>query len=112
MNNLFLIAIFLLFSCSNPNENNNQDNFLNKEKLKTVLVEKHLLLAKIKSFQYDDSLSISKMDSLINQLCEDNGTSLSEFQKSWDYYMNNEPKILSSIYDEVIQELKTKEVNQ
>jgi hypothetical protein len=87
-------------------------NCLKPTVMKNILVEKHLLIAQINSFEYKDSISSDKLDSLFNQLCLKNGSNINEFQESFDYYMNHQTQELRLIYDEVIKDLKTLEINQ
>jgi hypothetical protein len=78
--------------------------------MKQILLERHLLLAQITSFQYPDSLSNTIVDSLFNNICLKKGISKQEFDQSWKHYNTKEVDQLIKVYDSVIEELKVMEL--
>mgnify|MGYP006452745677 CR=1 FL=1 len=106
----FLFILFFFCSCVNIDENKVIDTSLEMEVMRQILVERHLLLAQITSFQYPDSLSNSIVDSLFNAVCVKNGSSLGEFNQSWKYYNSQGINELIKVYDLVIADLKVLEL--
>ena len=106
---LFLAAI-LCISCVNSFEKESSDPSLNTDIMRQILVERHLLIAQITSFQYPDSLSNILVDSLFNAVCVKNGSSLEEFNQNWKHYNSQDIDQLVKIYDLVITDLKVLEL--
>lgn len=110
MYKFFLFILIFFCSCVNTEENKAIKPNLDAEVIKQILVERHMLLAQITSFQYPDSLSNSIVDSLFNAVCLKNGSSLDEFNQSWAYYNSKDVNKLIKIYDLVIEDLKVLEL--
>ena len=109
----YLIFSLLFFSsCLNTVEDNIPEPSLDAEVLRKILVERHLLLAQITSFQYPDRLSNSLVDSLFHSICLKNGSSSEEFEQNWDYYNSHDLDQLIEVYDMVIEDLKILELKE
>jgi hypothetical protein len=106
----FIFILIAFCSCVNRVENKSIESSLDAEVMRQILVERHLLLAQITSFQYPDSLSNSIVDSLFNAVCVKNGSSLDQFNQSWLYYNSQDINQLIKVYDLVIEDLKVLEL--
>ncbi len=110
MNRYMFIFFFFFTSCVNSNLETNSEPKIDTDVMKQILLERHLLLAQITSFQYPDSLSNTIVDSLFNNICLKKGISKQEFDQSWKHYNTKEVDQLIKVYDSVIEELKVMEL--
>ena len=110
MNKPLLFVLFFFCSCVYTEENTGSYASIDTDDMQQILVDRHLLLAQITSFQYPDSLSNSIVDSLFNAVCVKNGSSLDEFNQSWKYYNSQGINELIKVYDLVIADLKVLEL--
>ena len=110
MNKSLIFILIVFCSCINKVDNKVIESSLDAEVMRQILVERHLLLAQITSFQYPDSLSNSIVDSLFNAVCVKNGSSLDQFNQSWLYYNSQDINQLIKVYDLVIEDLKVLEL--
>lgn len=105
-------SLFFFSSCFNTQEENIPEPSLDTEVLRKILVERHLLVAQITSFQYPDSLSNNLVDSLFHSICLQNGSTNEEFEQNWDYYNSYDLDQLIKVYDKVIEDLKILELKE
>lgn len=110
MNKYFLIVLVFIVSCTDNSQEKNIESKLDSVVMKQILLERHLLIAQITSFQYPDSLSNTIVDSLFANICLKNGIKQDEFDQSWEYYNTKEVNQLIEIYNDVIEELKVLEL--
>lgn len=110
MNKSIFTVLILFCSCVNSLKNNSVGTSLDEQLMRQILVERHLLIAQITSFQYPDSLSNSIVDSLFNGICVKNGTSIDAFNQSWKHYNSQGIDKLIKVYDLVIEDLKVLEL--
>tara|TARA_Y100000813_G_scaffold172582_1_gene136325 strand:- start:276 stop:617 length:342 start_codon:yes stop_codon:yes gene_type:complete len=103
-NNLLIILIIVFQSCSNGSKINT--NLISSDDMVDILCQRHILLSKINTFQYDGDFSNFHLDSLMSDCYISMGYSNEEFNKSWDYYTTDANDELLVIYDKVLLRLQ------
>ena len=103
-NNLLIILIIVLQSCSNGSKINT--NVISSDDMVDILCQRHILLSQINTFQYDGDFSNFHLDSLMSDCYISMGYSNEEFNKSWDYYTTDANDELLVIYDKVLLRLQ------
>ena len=103
-NNLLIILIFVLQSCSNGSKINT--NVISSDDMVDILCQRHIILSQINTFQYNGNFSKFYLDSLMSDCYISKGYSSEEFNKSWDYYTTDANDELLAIYDKVLLRLQ------
>lgn len=103
-NNLLIILIIVLQSCSNGSKINT--NVISSDDMVDILCQRHILLSQINTFQYNGDFSNFHFDSLMSDCYISMGYSNEEFNKSWDYYTTDANDELLVIYDKVLLRLQ------
>ena len=103
-NNLLIILIIVLQSCSNGSKINT--NVISSDDMVDILCQRHILLSQINTFQYNGDFSNFHFDSLMSDCYISMGYSNEDFNKSWDYYTTDANDELLVIYDKVLQRLQ------
>ena len=106
-NNLLIILIIVLQSCSNGSKINT--NVISSDDMVDILCQRHILLSQINTFQYNGDFSNFHLDSLMSDCYISMGYSNEEFNKSWDYYTTDANDELLVIYDKVLLRLQVLE---
>ncbi|TAE72684.1 MAG: DUF4296 domain-containing protein [Bacteroidetes bacterium] len=112
--NIFFIILvnflFLFFiSCSNSNKNIPVD-IIRPEKMRAILIDIHLLEGKIAEANYiNNDSAIFNYHKESNFIWKKHKIDSSYFRKSFKYYTEN-PKIMTQIYQEIVDSLSLKEV--
>jgi hypothetical protein len=106
MKNYLVIIIALLISCTSKEPEANPFQPLDNDKMISILVDRHLLLAEVSTFQYKKEFSFSSKDSILNAVILKHDVTVEEFEESWNYYLSDANEDLIGIYDKVIDQLK------
>ena len=106
MNKYFVILIGLLFACASNVQDENAIQHLDSDKMFSILLDRHLLIAEVSTFQYQEDFSFSSQDSILNAVILKHNVTIEEFEESWNYYLSDANTELIDIYNKVIDQLK------
>jgi hypothetical protein len=107
-NSILITVIALLISCSNPS-NKKYEGIISSDDMVKILTSRQLIVSELNTFQYQGDFSEFHVDSLLSTSYLELGYSEDDFNKSWNYYTNNDNQELLVIYDKVLQEIQLME---
>ena len=107
---MILFFIFFICACQVKDSNNIPEDLLSKTELKELLVDMHLLQAKISIWNQTTSFTQAQQDSCYRLLYEKHSISESLFDSSLFYYSTFHIETLDQIYQGVIKNLENQEL--
>jgi hypothetical protein len=105
---LLLSGLLFLAAC---NQGKAPKGVIENEKMVAVLTDVHLVDAYISMIPYDDSVLKQQSSKYYDAIYKKYKTSRSDFDKSVKYY-SRQPKVLDSMYSQVLTNLSKKEKEQ
>ena len=99
MKNIYLLSFLILFSCSQKQEQNDNENIVSKEQFtnileKIYLAESDFKLNRVNNSDYQEILS-------------DHNVSKTDFENTLQYY-SERPGLLEKMYEEILIDLEEK----
>ncbi|MEP0986895.1 DUF4296 domain-containing protein [Ekhidna sp.] len=106
MRNIFLTALVIVFACSDSEV---PQDLISQNKMVKVMIEIHLLEAKINNTPIDPSDSTQAVyDHYEELLFKDLGINQDQYERSFNYYVDN-PNQFEKIYTAVVDTLMERE---
>lgn len=102
---LAFCLVLILASCSN--EKPVPDNILNRATMTSILIDIHLIEAKIKALNVEPDSAKTLYRAFEKQILEEHQVSESLYQESYNWHFNNISS-MNSIYDAVVDSLNVR----
>ncbi|MEM9896114.1 MAG: DUF4296 domain-containing protein [Bacteroidota bacterium] len=106
MKNIFFTVLIILCSCTSSEK---PDDLIPGEKMADLMIDIHLLEARVNSIKIEPKDSIQKVyEHLQEALFREKGISIDQYTRSFDWYLSN-PDKYEKVYSIVVDSLMHRE---